>query len=162
MYRNQSGYSDPTAGLAIGRVVGMERKKHRKRSAAKHRKKIYVASKYAGNVAENVETAIWCCRYVIDKGFMPIASHLLYPQILNDEIPREREMGIKFGLALLALCSEIWVFTDRGEISSGMEREIEEANRLGITVKRIEMVGANAAHPAPAPTLGHPWPSEVN
>ena len=162
MYRNQSGYSDPTAGLAIGRVVGMERRKRRKRSAAKHRKKIYVASKYAGNVTENVERAIRCCRYVIDRGFMPIASHLLYPPILNDAIPRERELGIKFGLALLALCSEIWVFTDRGKISFGMEREMKEARRLGIPVKHIEMVGANAAHPAPAPTLGHPCLLEVN
>ena len=139
MYKNQSGYSDPTAGLAIGHVMRSERRKHRKRPASRSVKKIYVASKYAGNVAENVETAIWCCRYVIDKGFMPIASHLLYPQILNDEIPREREMGIKFGLALLAICSEIWVFIDRGEISSGMEREIAEAVRLNIPVRRIEM-----------------------
>ena len=32
-----------------------------------------------------------------------------------------------FGLALLGLCDEVWVF---GDISSGMAAEIEEAKRL--------------------------------
>ena len=70
---------------------------------------------------------------------MPVASHLLYPQILNDSNPRERELGLMFGLALLAICDEIWVFTEGGEISSGMAKEIEEAKRLGIPVRKQEM-----------------------
>ena len=139
MYKNSSGYSDPTAGAAIGHVMRSERRKHRKRTAYQKVKKIYVASKYAGDIAANVEKAIWCCRYVIEQGFMPVASHLLYPQILNDNLPRERELGLKFGLALLATCDEVWVFTAGGEISPGMEREIEGAKRLGIPVRKLEM-----------------------
>ena len=139
MYKNSSGYSDPTAGAAIGHVMRSERRKHRKRTAYQKVKKIYVASKYAGDIAANVENAVWCCRYVIEQGFMPVASHLLYPQILNDNLPRERELGLKFGLALLATCDEVWVFTAGGEISSGMEREIEAARRLGIPVRKLEM-----------------------
>ena len=139
MYKNSSGYSDPTAGAAIGHVMRSERRKHRKRTAYQKVKKIYVASKYAGDVAANVEKAVWCCRYVIEQGFMPVASHLLYPQILNDNNPRERELGLKFGLALLATCDEVWVFTAGGEISPGMEREIEGAKRLGIPVRKLEM-----------------------
>lgn len=138
-YRNKEGYADPTAGAAIGHVMKSERRKRKKRSAYQKVKKIYVASKYAGDVAANVEKAVWCCRYVIDQGFMPVASHLLYPQILDDNLPRERQLGLKFGLALLAACDEIWVFTMGGEISSGMEREIEVAKRLGIPVRKLEM-----------------------
>ena len=139
MYKNSSGYFDPTAGAAIGHVMRSERRKHRKRTAYQKVKKIYVASKYAGDIAANVENAVWCCRYVIEQGFMPVASHLLYPQILNDNNPRERELGLKFGLALLATCDEVWVFTAGGEVSSGMAKEIEEANRLGIPVRKLEM-----------------------
>lgn len=138
-YKNREGYADPTAGAAVSQVMKEYRKAQRRRFAAKNRKKIYVASKYAGDVQTNIENAIWCCRYVIDRGFMPIASHLLYPQILDDGNPRERELGLMFGLALLAVCDEIWVFTAGGELSSGMEREIEEAKLLKIPVYQIEM-----------------------
>ena len=138
-YRNKEGYADPTAGAAIGHVMKSERCRRKKRAAYQKVKKIYVASKYAGDVAANVEKAVWCCRYVIDQGFMPVASHLLYPQILDDNLPRERQLGLKFGLALLATCDEIWVFMMGGEISSGIEREIEAAKRLGIPVRKLEM-----------------------
>ena len=138
-YKNTEGYADPTAGAAVSQVMREYRMEQRRRFAAKNRRKIYVASKYAGDIQTNLENAIWACRYVIDKGYMPVASHLLYPQILNDNLPRERELGLMFGLALLAVCDEVWVFMANGEVSSGMEREIEEAKRLGIPVRKMEM-----------------------
>ena len=138
-HKNNEGYADPTAGAAVSQIMREYRKEQRRRFAAKNRKKIYVASKYAGNIVDNTEKAIWCCRYVIDRGFMPVASHLLYPQILNDNNPCERELGLMFGLSLLAICDEIWAFTTGGEISSGMKREIEEAKRLEIPIRKLEM-----------------------
>lgn len=138
-YKNREGYADPTAGAAVSQLMKEYRQERRRLFAAKNCKKIYVASKYAGDIQINIENAIWCCRYVIDRGYMPIASHLLYPQILDDSIPRERELGLMFGLALLAACDEVWVFTVNGEVSSGMEKEIEEAKRLGIPVRQLEM-----------------------
>ena len=138
-HKNHEGYTDPTAGAAVSQVMKEYRKEQRRKFAAKNRRKIYVASKYAGDIQTNIENAIWCCRYVIDRGYMPVASHLLYPQILNDTIPRERELGLMFGLALLAACDEVWVFTLGGEISSGMAKEIEEAKRLRIPVRKLEM-----------------------
>jgi hypothetical protein len=44
-----------------------------------------------------------------------------------------------FGLALLKLCDEVWVF---GSISSGMAQEIEEAKRLNKKVTYFEEVDA--------------------
>ena len=135
MHKNIEGYPDPTAGEAISRVMKEYMARERRRYMDKNRRKIYVASPYAGDVDANVEAAIRYCRHVIDQGHMPIASHLLYPQMLEDSEPRQRELGLSFGLALLAVCDEVWVF---GEISSGMAREIEEAKRLEKPVKYIE------------------------
>lgn len=139
MFKNSEGYADPTAGAAMGRVMGIGRRKHQKRAAYQKMKKIYVASKYAGDVAANTESAVRCCRYVIGQGFMPVASHLLYPQMLDDNNPRKREMGLKFGLALLSVCDEVWAFTAGGEISSGMERELRVAKRLGKPIRMMDM-----------------------
>ena len=135
MYKNQSGYPDPTAGAAIGKVIRAERRKRKKRSAYQKIKKIYVASKYAGDVDVNTNAAIGYCRYVIDQGFMPIASHLIYPQISDDDNPSERNLGLRFGLALLSVCDEVWVF---GEVSSGVAKEIEVAKRLEKPLRYFE------------------------
>lgn len=135
MYKNSEGYSDPTAGWAMSRIMKEYRQEQKKRYADKNRKKIYVASKYAGDVEKNVAATIRYCRRVIDDGYMPIASHLMYPQILNDDNPDERELGLMFGLALLRSCDEIWVF---GEVSPGVAREIEEAKRLKKKVRYFE------------------------
>lgn len=132
MYKNSEGYSDPTAGIAMGRMMREyrqeQKEKWRRQHDLKNRSKIYVASKYAGDTQENVANAIRYCRFVIEKKCMPIASHLTYPQMLNDNNPCEREMGLMFGLALLAICDEVWCF---GDISPDMELEINEAKRLG-------------------------------
>ena len=141
MYRNYEGYSDPTAGQAVGQIMREYKKEQRKKwnyqHEMKNRRKVYVASKYAGNIDENVAKAVIYCRYVINKNCMPVASHLMYPGILDDSIPTEREMGLMFGLALLEVCDEVWCF---GEISLGMEHEIREANKLGKRVRYVKEV----------------------
>ncbi len=137
MYRNSEGYADPTAGAAMSLIMKEYRLKQKKRYADKNRRKIYVASKYAGDVESNVAAAIGYCRRVIDEGHMPIASHLLYCQILNDNNPEERELGLMFGLALLRLCDEVWVF---GAVSPGVAQEIEEAKRLNKRLRYFEGV----------------------
>ena len=138
MYKNHEGYADPTAGLAMSRIMKAYRQKQKKRYADKNRRKIYVASRYAGDVDANA-AAVTYCRRVIDEGYMPVASHLLYPQILNDNIPEERELGLLFGLSLLAVCDEVWVF---GTVSPGAAQEIEEAKRLKKQIRYFEEVGA--------------------
>ena len=69
MYRNSEGYSDPTAAMAVGNLMReykqKQRTKWRRQYEMKNRKKIYVASKYAGNVDANVAAAIDYCKYVI-------------------------------------------------------------------------------------------------
>ena len=69
---------------------------------------------------------------------MPIAAHLMYPLILNDNDPAQRELGMLFGLSLLSVCDEVWVF---GPVSTGMEQEIREAKKLRIPVRFIKEAG---------------------
>lgn len=100
------------------------------------KKPVYIASPYAGDVDVNVKFAIECCRYAILQGETPIAPHLLYPQILNDDDPEERAIGLALGLRLLAVCKELWVCGKH--ISSGMEAEIEAAMESGIPIRGVE------------------------
>ena len=139
MYKNSEGYADPTAGSAMSRIMKEYRRQQKKRYADKNRKKIYVASKYAGDVDTNVAAAVTYCRKVIDAGYMPIASHLLYPQVLNDNDPAERDLGLMFGLALLRMCDEMWVF---GTISPGVVQEIKEAKWLNKQIRYFKGVDA--------------------
>ena len=135
MYRNSEGYADPTAGAAMRQMMKEYRQRQKQHYADKNRRKVYVASRYAGDVDTNVKNAIRYCRLVIDRGYMPIASHLLYPRILRDDDPVERELGMLFGLALLRDCDEVWVF---GKVSPGVAREIEEAKRLQKRIRFVE------------------------
>ena len=75
------------------------------------------------------------CRYAIDQGHTPVAVHLLYPQMLRDSDPAERELGLRLGHRVLRACDELWACGDR--LSSGMAREIEEAKSLGVPVRWI-------------------------
>lgn len=94
------------------------------------RKFVYIASPLAGDVEENLRFARDACRYAVEQGATPIASHLLYPQFLRDDDPAERALGTRMGLQLIGVCQELWACGDR--ISEGMAAEIEEAKRLGI------------------------------
>lgn len=97
---------------------------------------IYIASPYAGDVKRNIEFAKEACQYVITTGNAFFCPHLLYPQILDDNDPEERKIGLNMGKQLLVKCDELWAFGDR--ISQGMFEEIEYARQNGIPVKRIQ------------------------
>jgi len=100
------------------------------------KKMVYIASPYAGDVEKNTAFAINACRYCIKKGHTPIAPHLLYTQMLDDNEPAQRETGLILGNQILRRCDELWVCGDR--VSPGMAAEIAEAENLGITVKQVE------------------------
>ncbi|WP_312645463.1 DUF4406 domain-containing protein [Hydrogenoanaerobacterium sp.] len=95
-------------------------------------KLIYVASPYAGDIEKNTEFAKKACRHVMNEGHAFFAPHLLYPQLLNDANPDERQAGLDMGIAVLGKCDELWACGDR--ISSGMQAEIDLAKQLGIPI----------------------------
>ena len=116
---NAERYYDPTAYEALSNIEQEER------ALRAFRPIVYICSPYAGDVDTNVENARRYSRFAVDNGYIPIAPHLLFPQFLNDRNPKERQLGLFFGNALMSKCSEVWVFGDR--ISAGMEGEIKRA-----------------------------------
>lgn len=99
---------------------------------------VYVCSALKGvpgindNVAENIENTRRYCKYVVDKGLIPVAPHLLFPQFLDDNVPSERAQGLKCGIGLLLCCGEMWVFGET--LSDGMRFEIQKAQECGIPI----------------------------
>ena len=137
---NSEGYYDPTAYKAMTAVEKEEK------ALRAFRPIVYICSPYAGQIAENVENARKYSRYAVDNGYIPIAPHLLFPQFLNDDDFKERQLGLLFGNALMSKCSEVWVFGDR--ISPGMEAEIRRAKwknyRLRYFTEDFQEVRQNA------------------
>lgn len=116
---NAERYYDPTAYEAL-RAIEKEEKALRA-----FRPIVYICSPYAGDVDTNVENARRYSRFAVEKGYIPIAPHLLFPQFMNDRNIKERQLSMFFGNALMSKCSEVWVFGDR--VSAGMDGEIKRA-----------------------------------
>lgn len=96
-----------------------------------NRKKVFISSPYKGDVEGNIKKAAAYCRMACEKGYMPIAPHLLFTQFLDDDIEAERALGISMGMDLILLCEEVWVF---GSPTEGMAAEISFANERGINI----------------------------
>ena len=118
-YKNAEGYADPTA---FGAFCAIEKEENALRA---FRPIVYICSPYAGDVERNTAAARRYSRFAVDKGYIPVAPHLLFPQFLDDADPDERKLGIFFGNAIMSKCSEVWVFGSR--ISAGMQAEIRRA-----------------------------------
>ena len=134
---NHEGYHDPTVYEAF---TGIEKERKQEKQAVKqlrasyavYRPIVYICSPYAGDVKQNVRRAQAYCRFAVQKNCVPIATHLLFPQFMDDGNEEERNLALYMDKVLLAKSDEMWVFGSR--ISSGMEKEIRKAKMLG---KRI-------------------------
>ena len=115
-FRNRERYADPTAFQALSCI---------ERETRRYRPIVYICSPYSGDVDGNVAAARRYSRFAVERGYIPIAPHLLFPQFLNDSDPAERELGLFFGNVLMTKCSEVWVFGSC--ISDGMVAEIKRA-----------------------------------
>lgn len=97
-------------------------------------KKVYICSPLGGNVDENLKKAVRYTKYALECGAAPVVPHF-YALCLNDNIPRERELGMAAGLSLLWFCDELWIFGD--EVSEGMQAEISFCKNLNIKTRKI-------------------------
>lgn len=95
---------------------------------------VVIESPYSGDVERNEEYGRACLFDSLRRGEAPLASHLLYTQVLDDRWPPDREMGIEAGLAWYRVAEKCVVYGDRG-ISRGMIEGIERAKRLGVPVE---------------------------
>jgi len=125
---NAEGYPDPTAAEALENVIKEERAR-----ANQSRQLIYVCSPYAGDTEYNISRAKGYCRFVVSKGNIPLATHLHFPQFMDDDDKEQRKLGLEFALFLLGKCNAVWVFGKK--VTEGMAREIKEAKKRNIPIK---------------------------
>lgn len=97
-------------------------------------KLVYICSPYRGEVERNLQYARELTRVALDNGFVLVTPHLYLTQVVNDEVPEEREKGMAAGKELLKHCKYILIGSKYG-LSVGMLEEIELAQKC----KTIEL-----------------------
>ena len=128
--KNAEGYTDPTAYAAIRHI------EETATARFSFRPVVYVCSPLSGDVAGNQEKARRYCRFAVEKGAIPMAPHLLFPQFMDDGNPEERNLAMFMDMVLLTKCAELWAFGET--ISGGMKLEIEKARRKGKPVRYFD------------------------
>lgn len=88
------------------------------------------ASTVLSEVEENKSYARVAMLDSIDRGEAPFAGHLLYTQVLDDNVEAERALGIALHVEFLLHASHIAVYVDYG-VTTGMRQGIRAAEALG-------------------------------
>ena len=131
---NHECYFDPTPFEACKGVPDQRpAEKDGSRGPHSFRPIVYICSPFTGDIGDNQRRAREYCRFAVRQGFIPIASHLFFPQFMDDDDPEQRDLGLFMATVLLTKCHEVWVFGDR--ISSGMAAEIAKAERRQMPVR---------------------------
>ena len=81
-------------------------------------RRVILESPFAGDIEAHVAYARRCLRDCLARGEAPIASHLLYPQILDDSIAAERALGIAAGLGWLRLAEAMVAYIEAQDWAS--------------------------------------------
>lgn len=97
-------------------------------------KKVYICSPIGGNIKENLQKVKEYTRSALMCGTAPVVPHF-YALCLNDNIPKEREIGMAAGLSLLWFCDEMWIFGD--EVTESMKAEMQFCKSLNIPVRKV-------------------------
>ena len=123
---NSEGYYDPTSYEAMTNVVKAD-----KQSA--FRPLVYICSPFSGDTEYNSNQARKYSRFAYEQNTIPVTPHLLYPQILDDENPKERNYARHINYVLLGFCQELWVFGTK--VTSGMAHEIGIAKKRRMKIR---------------------------
>lgn len=84
-------------------------------------------------LGSNIELAMAVCRYAMEMGYNPFASHLYYPVFLDDNNKSERAKGIASGFAWGALAKEVWFIYRKNKLvmTEGMIQAYNHYLRAG-------------------------------
>lgn len=72
-------------------------------------KHIFICANYSG-LEENYFKALNYCKYVANKGCIPLNTITMYHGTLNENITEERKIISEASKALINICDEVWVF----------------------------------------------------
>lgn len=101
---------------------------------------VVIESPLFGDVTRNVRYAYACLRDALRRDEAPLASHLLYPQVLDDADPLERRLGIEAGLAWHWRADAVIFYIDLG-FSSGMEAARKRAQNARVPTELRRLGG---------------------
>lgn len=121
--KNAEGYYDPTPYKALSNITREEKAA----ATAAFKPLVYICSPFSGDIENNNKRTRAFCRFALDKGNIPLAPHLLFPQFMDDSNEQERDLAIFMDIILMGKCQEVWVLGD--VISRGMSIEIEKAKK---------------------------------
>ncbi len=127
---NSEGYFSPTEYAALTRI---EKDERAARIAANYRPLVYICSPYSEDTDHNTEMAKKYSRFALEQHCIPFAPHLLFPQFMNDNDPKERETAIFMNMVLLGRCEELWVFGEN--YSAGIQQEIRKAKHKRMKIR---------------------------
>lgn len=96
-------------------------------------RRVVIESPFSGDVEANIAYAQAALKENLLAGRAPIASHLVYTQVLDDDLEHERMLGIHAGFAWNSAADEVNFYTDNG-FSSGMNYGLEAAKKNGTLV----------------------------
>lgn len=105
---------------------------------------VLVESPYKGNIDFHMSYLRLCFRDSIQRGEVPIATHKLYTDVLNDTDPYERRLGMSMLKELIQHTDFSAVYYDLG-VSSGMVFGINYALEVGKPIKPRSLF----LHPVP-------------
>lgn len=88
--------------------------------------------------------AIKACQDCLRRQEVPYASHLLFPQMLDEMKPEEREAGLTAGYAMWWCARRIAFYVDRGW-SPGMERALVRAKTKFFAIEYRSLENGNAS-----------------
>ena len=115
--RNSEGYFDPTAYEALTKIA------RDAKQARAYRPLIYVCSPLSGDISANQENARRYCRSVVERGGIPLAPHLLFPQFMDDT-RGARSRHLYGHRAALQMCRTVGI---RGAHLQGYEHRNRES-----------------------------------
>ena len=104
----------------------------------RNRQRVYICSplraQNRNEVIGNMRNAKAYMYYAFNvMGYLAFAPHAFLPAFLNDEDESDRKFALAYGLQVLKQCQAIFVCGAR--ISQGMEGEIFEAARMGLSIR---------------------------
>ena len=104
---------------------------------------VIIESPYKGQIERNLAYAKECMLDSLRRGESPFASHLLYTQVLDDEIPDERIMGMQRAFNWYRCADLMAVYLDNG-VSSGMQKGMEMAEHFKIKIEYRSLLNGNS------------------
>lgn len=99
---------------------------------------------------ENENYARACCAHAVKLGFVPFASHLFFPQFLNEDDSEQRKLGIEMGYDFWDKADVLLFYIDRG-MSPGMQAALSKAFIEGRPVRKMS-IKADVSSPQTAGT----------